>query len=115
MNFGQDDQLITGSYYQNKYTREQNQQFTQEFEAITLKMVAALDADESFDSESMQLAVREHYEFCLRFWKPDRESYKALAMSFVLPTSYNETYEGYRTGLGKYVYEAMVHFADTNL
>lgn len=115
MNFGQDNQLIGGSYYQNNFSQEQNQEFTQQFEAITLKMVAALDSGETIDSEPMQQAVREHFEFCSRFWKPDRESYKSLALSFTLPTAYNETYEGYRAGLGNFVYQAMVHFADTQL
>jgi hypothetical protein len=115
VNFGQENQLISGSYYQNNYSQAENEQFTQIFEAITLKMVAALDAGEAAESAVMQAAVREHYEFCLRFWKPDRESYKSLALSFALPTGFNETYEGYRAGLGNYIYRAAVHFADTQL
>lgn len=115
MNFDQDNQLIGGSYYQNNFSEQENQQYAQQFEAITLKMVAALDAQQQIESPQMQQAVREHYEFCLKFWKPNRESYKSLALSFTLPTAYNETYEGYRTGLGNYVYQAMVHFADTEL
>lgn len=78
-------------------------------------MVACLEEDLSFDSVQMQLAVKKHYEFCLQFWKPNRESYKSLAMSYILPTGYRDTYESYKLGLGKYIYDAVVHFADTNL
>ena len=78
-------------------------------------MVSCLDQSLTADSAEMQQAVRKHYEFCLKFWQPDRESYKSLAMSFVLPTGYRETYEGFREGLGKYIYDAAVIFADKNL
>lgn len=107
--------FIAGSYYQNNYSSEQNQQFTIEFNAITEQMVSCLDQALTADSAEMQQAVRKHYEFCLKFWQPDRESYKSLAMSYVLPTGYRETYEGFREGLGKYIYDAAVIFADKNL
>ena len=115
MNFDDKNNLVVGSYYQNNYSSEENQQFTKQFSAITQKMVACLDEGLEPEHEQMQDAVREHYEFCLRFWTPDRESYKNLAMSFALPTAYNETYEAEREGLGNYIYQAATHFADTNL
>jgi hypothetical protein len=101
--------------YQNKYSEQENRQFTVKFGAITQKMAAALGAGEAFDSEAMQQVVKEHYEFCLRFWTPNREAYKSLAMSFILPTEYRDSYESVSPGLGKYVYDAITHFADTNL
>jgi hypothetical protein len=107
--------FIQGAYYQNNYTQEQNNQFAQVFDQITREMVGCMEQDLSFDSEQMQQAVRKHYEFCLRFWKPERESYKSLAMSYILPTGYKDTYEGYKAGLGKYIYDAIVYFADNNL
>lgn len=110
-----DQSFIAGSFYQNNYSKEQNQQFAAEFDAITLEMVKHLEAGERYDSDEMQQAIKKHYDFCLRFWTPNRESYKSLAMSFVLPTGFNETYEGYREGLGKYIYDAACHFADTTL
>ena len=106
---------IQGSYYQNNYTNEQNQQFAVQFDQITTKMALALDASESFDSEVMQQAVHEFYEFTCQFWTPEREAWKSLAMSYILPTGYRDTYEGYREGLGKYVYDAICHYADTQL
>lgn len=104
-----------GSYYQNNYTNEQNQQFAVQFDQITTKMALALDASESFDSQVMQQSVHEFYEFTCQFWTPDREAWKSLAMSYILPTGYRDTYEGYREGLGKYVYDAICHYADTQL
>ena len=115
MNFDSDNQIISGSSYQNNYSEQENQRFAQQFEAITLKMVKCLDEGQLTGSEEMQAAVREHFDFCMQFWTPSKEAYKSLAMSFVLPTGYRDTYEGYREGLGKYIYEAMVEFADTNL
>ena len=110
-----DQNFIAGSYYQNNYTQEQNNQFAVQFDAITLEMVEALDSGEGFNSAKMQDAVQKHYDFCLQFWTPNRESYKSLAMSYVLPTGFRETYEGYREGLGKYIYDAVCHFADNRL
>ncbi len=110
-----DRSFIAGSYHQNNYSAEQNQQFAVKFEAITLEMVEHLKNGLGYDSVEMQQAVQKHYDFCLQFWTPNKETYKSLAMSFVLPTGFNETYEGYREGLGKYIYDAICHFADTTL
>lgn len=109
------DNYLHAGLYQNNYTEQENRDFAAIFDQITKKMVASLQAGESFDSAAMQQAVREHYEFCLRFWTPNRGAYKSLALSFILPTGYRDTYEGYAQGLGKYVYDAITYFADTNL
>ncbi len=113
--FDSKDNLIAGAYYQNNYTSEENQQFAHEFDAITKQMVNCLEAGLTPEDTKMQEQVRAHYEFCLKFWKPNRESYKSLALSFILPSPYRDTYEGYRQGLGQYIYEAMVSFADREL
>jgi len=106
---------IGGSYYDASYTAEETRTFTAQFSAITQKMADSLAAGLPAESEQMQAAVREHYDFCLRFWTPDREAFKALALNYVLPTGYRDTYEGWGEGLGRYVYEAVCHFADTQL
>jgi len=76
VNFDDKNNLVVGSYYQNNYSSEENQQFTKEFAAITEKMISCLDEGLEPEHQKMQDAVKEHYEFCLRFWTPDRESYK---------------------------------------
>ncbi|HBB39255.1 MAG TPA: TipAS antibiotic-recognition domain-containing protein, partial [Candidatus Aquiluna sp.] len=78
-------------------------------------MAGCLDQGLAADSEQMQQAVQEHYNFCLKFWKPTREAYKSLAMSYVLPSDYRDSYENVREGLGKYIYDAVIEFADQNL
>jgi hypothetical protein len=110
-----ENNFLAGSYYQNNYTQEQNNQFAQIFDGITKEMVSCMEQGLSYDADEMQAAVRKHYEFCLRFWEPNRDSYKSLAMSYILPTGYRDSYESYKIGLGKYIYDAVVHFADNNL
>jgi hypothetical protein len=113
--FDSKDNLIAGSYYQNNYTNEENQQFAQQFDAITQEMVSCLNSGLLPEDPKMQQQVKAHYEFCLKFWKPNRESYKSLALSYILPGPYRDSYEAYREGLGQYIYEAVVSFADREL
>ncbi len=113
--FDSKDNLIAGSFYQNNYTNEENQQFAQQFDAITQEMVSCLNSGLLPEDPKMQQQVKAHYEFCLKFWKPNRESYKSLALSYILPGPYRDSYEGYREGLGQYIYEAVVSFADREL
>jgi hypothetical protein len=103
------------SQYVNKYSEVENKQFTAAFSQITEGFKLAMEQGFSADHESVQQLVRQHYDFCLQFWKPDRESYKSLAMSFIIPSPYQESYEAVAKGLGKYHYDAMVIFADKNL
>jgi hypothetical protein len=99
----------------NNYSEAENKQFTAAFGQITESFRVAMAQGLGVDHESVQELVRQHYEFCLQFWKPDRESYKSLAMSYILPSPYQESYEAVAKGLGQYHYDAMVIFADQNL
>jgi hypothetical protein len=103
------------SYYANKYSESENQQFTAIFGEITEGFKVSMLEGLSPESEPVQDLVRRHYEFCLRFWKPDRESYQALATSYLLPSPYRDSYESVAEGLAKYHYDAIVHFAKNNL
>jgi len=101
--------------YLNKYSEAENKQFSVAFTEITDGFKVAFEQGLSADHEEVQELVRQHYEFCLQFWKPDRESYKSLAMSYILPSPYQESYEAVAKGLGQYHYDAIVIFADKNL
>ena len=101
--------------YVNNYSEAENKQFTAAFGQITEGFKVAMEQGLASDHETVQDLVRQHYEFCSRFWKPDRESYKSLAMGYILTTPYQESYEAVAKGLGKYHYDAMVIFADKNL
>jgi hypothetical protein len=102
-------------HYVNNLSEAENKQFTAAFGQITEGFRVAMEQGLGAEDEKVQVLVRQHYEFCLQFWKPDRDSYKSLAMSYILPSPYQETYEAVAKGLGKYHYDAMVIFADKNL
>ena len=101
--------------YVNNFSETENKQFATAFDEITQGFKVAMEQGLEAGDASVQELVRKHYEFCLQFWKPNRESYKSLAMSYILPSPYQETYEAVAKGLGKYHYDAIVYFADENL
>ena len=101
--------------YVNNYSEAENKQFTAAFGQITEGFRVAMEQGLGAEDEKVQELVRQHYEFCLQFWKPDRDSYKSLAMSYILPSPYQESYEALAKGLGQYHYDAMVIFAEKNL
>ena len=115
MNFDDKNNLVVGSYYQNNYSAQENQQFTKEFGTITEKMISCLDEGLEPEHQKMQDEVKEPYEDCQRCWTPDRESSKNLALRSAVHTGYNEAYDSQREGLGNYIYQAATHFADKNL
>jgi len=99
----------------NTWTKEQNQQFAVEFAQITESMAEHMKGGATPADESVQDLIRQHYEFCTQFWKPNRESYVSLALSYVLPSPYRDSYESVATGLGKFHYDAIVVWANNNL
>lgn len=101
--------------YSSDFSKEQNQQLTAAFDAITQQVLAGLREGLPAGDESVQEAVRGHYEFTSQFWKPTREAYKHLALSYIMPSPYRDTYEGIAEGLGKYHHDAIVIWADQNL
>lgn len=101
--------------YSNDYSTEQNQQFSAQFDAITQQFVNGMQAEVPVSAAEIQDAVRQHYEFCSQFWTPTREAYKNLALSYIMPSPYRDTYEGIAEGLGQYHYDAIVMWADRNL
>lgn len=101
--------------FQNNYTKEQNQQFTQAFGELTEEFRVAMSEGLTPSSDEVQALVARHYEFVSQFWKPTREAYTSLAMSYILPSPYRDTYESVQAGLGKYHYDAIVVWANANL
>lgn len=99
----------------NNYTKAENQKFTEQFGAITDGFATAMKSGKHASDEEVQALVKQHYEFCLQFWKPTLTSYKSLATSYILPSPYQEAYESVAIGLGKYHYDAIVIWADRNL
>jgi hypothetical protein len=101
--------------YVNSYTETQNREFNASFAEITEGFrVSMLEGLAASDPKVQQL-VKRHFEFCLQFWEPNRESYKSLALSYILPSPYQESYEAIARGLGQFHYDAIVIYADKNL
>lgn len=101
--------------YSNDFSSEQNQQFTTAFGQITQAMADNMTAGKSVTDDAVQDLIRQHFEFCSQFWKPTRESYVSLALSYVLPSPYRDSYEAVAAGLGKFHYDAIVQWARNNL
>ena len=110
MNFGNHSEQ-----YQNKHSKAEFQKFTEEFGELTAEFAAKMSEAIPAGDESVQELVKQHYEFTLEFWTPDKESYKSLAMTYILPSPYRDSYEEVAEGLGKYHYDAISIWADKNL
>lgn len=103
------------SKYQNKFTKEENQQFTEEFSLITGRFQELMLQGIPYTSDEAQAAVKAQYEFTCKFWQPNREAFKSLAMTYILPTEYSKYYQNLDDGLGQYVYDAICYWSDQNL
>ena len=103
------------SAYANNYSAEQNAAFTVAFGQITEQFKTAQIDGKSADDPAVQDLVKQHYEFCLQFWKPSRTAYKSLAQGYLFPTPYRDAYEAVNPGLAKYHHDAIVIWADANL
>jgi hypothetical protein len=99
----------------NNYTAAENREFTATFAEITEGFKAAMQECLLASDPKVLELVNQHYQFCLQFWKPNKESYKSLALSYILPSPYQESYEAVAKGLGQYHYDAIVIFADEKL
>ena len=103
------------SQYNQKYSQEEEASFKEQFSKITIDFVEAKQKGLHPSDPVVQELVKQHYEFVSRFWKPNREAYKNLAMTYILPTGYKDYYDSQDKGLGKYTYDAVVIWADKNL
>ena len=106
---------IHSEQFQNNYSKEENQRFTKVFGEITQEFASKMSQGVLASDETVQALVKQHYEFCLQFWTPTKEAYKSLAMSYILPSPYRDSYEEVAKGLGKYHYDAICIWADKNL
>lgn len=103
------------SQYQNNYSKAENQKFTEQFGEITGRFQELMLKGLSPTSEEAQAAVKAQYDFTTKFWQPNREAFKSLAMTYILPTEYSKYYQNLGDGLGQYVYEAICCWSDNNL
>lgn len=106
---------IHAGQYQNNFTEQENNQFTLEFSEITKSFAEAMNEGVNPAEDRVQELVKKHYAFASKFWTPTKEAYKSLAMSYILPSPYKDTYEAVAKGLGKYHYDAILIWAEKNL
>jgi S-methylmethionine-dependent homocysteine/selenocysteine methylase len=104
-----------GSAYASNLSAEQTAGYTAAFSAITEQFKQAQLAGLSVSGQVVQQLVRQHYEFCLQFWTPNKAAYKALAQSYLMPSPYRDSYEAVNQGLAKFHHDAIVIWADANL
>lgn len=101
--------------YQNNYSEQETNQFTIEFNEVTKSFAQVMAEGINPAEGKVQELVKKHYEFVSKFWTPTKEAYKSLAMSYILPSPYKDTYESVAKGLGKYHYDAIMIWAEKNL
>ncbi len=106
---------IYSEQFQNNFSKEENQNFTKVFGELTQEFAVQLAAGALASDENVQALVKRHYDFVLQFWTPTKEAYKSLAMSYILPSPYRDSYEEVASGLGKYHYDAICIWAEKNL
>ncbi len=103
------------SQYNQSYSKEEQAKFKEEFMKFTLDFAEAKKSGLPASDPIVQNLVKQHYAFVSKFWNPDKEAYKNLAMNYILPTQYKDSYEEVETGLGKFTYDAVVIWANENL
>ncbi len=103
------------SQYHQQFTKQEEEKFTEIFGGITSRMNELMKSGVAPSDKAVQSEVAKHYEFVCQFWKPTREAYKSLGMTYILPTAYKDFYDDFEEGLGKFTYDAVVIWADANL
>lgn len=103
------------SQYNQQFSKQEEEKFAEVFTGITSRMNELMKSGASPSDPKVQIEVAKHYEFVCQFWTPNRQAYKSLGMTYVLPTGYKDYYEGFEKGLGKFTYDAVVIWADSNL
>ncbi len=103
------------SQYNQQYSKQEEERFSEDFQGITSRMNELMKSGLSASDPQVQAEVAKYYEFVRQFWKPNREAYKSLGMTYILPTGYKDFYEGFEKGLGKFTYDAVVIWANENL
>lgn len=106
---------IHAGQYQNNYTEQETNQFTVEFSEVTKSFAEAMAEGINPSDAKVQELVKKHFEFISKFWSPTKAAYKSLAMSYILPSPYKDSYESVAKGLGKYHYDAIMIWAEKNL
>lgn len=104
---------IHANQYQGKYSESETNQFTVEFSEITKGFAECMAEGINPAEDRVQELVKKHFDFISKFWTPTKDAYKSLAMSYILPSPYKDSYEAVAVGLGKYHYDAIMIWVET--
>lgn len=75
----------------------------------------ALLMDRPIDSNEVQALIKRHHTTNERFYKTNAKVYKGLADMYVADARFTEFYDKHKTGLAKFLREAMHYFANHSL
>lgn len=106
---------IHSDQYQNQHSKEVQQKYIQIFSELTADFASKMAEGIPADDKRVKSLVKQHFDFILQFWTPNKDAYKSLAMTYLLPSPYRDHYEEVADGLGKFHYDAICIWADRNL
>lgn len=91
-----------------------------DFDAIKAEQIQqAKDLSElmekPIDSEEVQAVIKRHHQTNEKFYKTSAEMYKGLAETYVSDKRFTEFYDKHKTGLAKFLRDAMIYYADNSL
>ncbi len=77
--------------------------------------LARLMENHAHDSDEVQAVIRRHHQTNEKFYKTSAEVYKGLGDMYVSDPRFTEFYDKHRSGLAKFLRDAMHYFADHSL
>jgi TipAS antibiotic-recognition domain len=97
------------------FSQEQQAEYKAQHDAIATEIAKLMTEGQAFNDLAVQEQIKKHYEFVSQFWTPNKQAYKSLALTYVLDTAFEATYESFAPGLAKYIKSAIEIWADQNL
>lgn len=77
--------------------------------------LARLMGSHAHDSDEVQAVIRRHHQTNEKFYKTSAEVYKGLGDMYVSDPRFTEFYDKHKSGLAKFLRDAMHYFADDSL
>jgi hypothetical protein len=111
--FERESRQIQGIH--DAYSAEEQAEYKAQHDAIATEVARLMGEGAEITDQVVQEQIKQHYEFICQFWKPNKQAYKSLALTYVLDPAFEATYESFAPGLAKYIKSAIEIWADENL
>lgn len=111
--FERESRQIQGIH--DAYSAKQQAEYKAQHDAIATEIARLMGEGAEITDQLVQEQIKRHYEFICQFWKPNKQAYKSLALTYVLDPAFEATYESFAPGLAKYIKSAIEIWADENL